>query len=76
MKNFDFLYRMQAEAYENKTDKELEHMAALDEFEKAEEHDVEITKRLIKAKSAADKACERWLAITEVIAIAKAEGVI
>lgn len=76
MKNLDFLYRMQAEAYENKTDKELEHMAALEELEKTEERDTETVKRLIRAKSEADKACERWHTITEVIAVAKAEGVI
>lgn len=76
MKNLDFLFRMQAEAYENKTDKELQHMEALWDMENTEEHDTETVKRLIRAKSEADKACERWLAITEVIAIAKAEGVI
>ena len=76
MKNFDFLYRMQSEAYDNKTDKELEHMEALYEFEHAVGYDAEISKRLIKARSEAEKACERWLTITEVIAAAKAEGVI
>lgn len=76
MKNFDFLYHMQAEAYENKTDKELKHMSALWDMENAKEHDEEIVKRLIRAKAEADKACERWLTITEVIETAKAEGVI